>query len=153
MPVEGYVSLDSQPKKGVDVICRVPPIPYEADGVAHIYAGHFLEHLPPWEVFNFLLECKRVLQPGGTLTLVVPDAHKARVSALSARLGLRAYDLILQGDMAEDMPHYTIWTQTRLEEALRRAGFVVAPEYDWRHDERVFDRNAWWQCGAQGVKP
>ena len=38
-----------------------------------VYSSHFLEHIPRDKVDSFLLECWRILKPGGVLRLVVPD--------------------------------------------------------------------------------
>lgn len=41
-----------------------------------IYSSHMLEHLDRREARLFLQECHRVLKPGGTLRLVVPDLRQ-----------------------------------------------------------------------------
>ena len=50
-------------------------IPAATGGVDLIHASHFLEHLSYDEGLRFLKECRRVLKPGGTLRLAVPDAQ------------------------------------------------------------------------------
>lgn len=40
-----------------------------------VYSSHMLEHLTRSLVAEFLNEAKRVLRPGGTLRIVVPDMH------------------------------------------------------------------------------
>lgn len=55
-----------------------------------VYHSHLLEHLPESIARRFLLECKRVLKPGGILRVVVPDLEQiARdyVAALDRRRG------------------------------------------------------------------
>jgi SAM-dependent methyltransferase len=39
----------------------------------HAYSSHFLEHLTRDEARRLLADCRRVLRPGGTLRLLVPD--------------------------------------------------------------------------------
>jgi SAM-dependent methyltransferase len=48
-------------------------LPLPDDGAALVYCSHFLEHIPRSQVVGFLAECFRVLAPGGTLRLVLPD--------------------------------------------------------------------------------
>jgi SAM-dependent methyltransferase len=48
-------------------------IPHDDGTVDGIYSSHMLEHLEPWAAQNLLAECHRVLRPGGTLRVVVPD--------------------------------------------------------------------------------
>ena len=52
-------------------------IPLQNNSVAVIYSSHMLEHLDRGEARSFLKEAKRILQPGGTIRLSVPDLAKA----------------------------------------------------------------------------
>lgn len=71
----GYTSVDFDERiKTVDpcaIITDVRDLPFENDSIEEIYASHLLEH------FDFrdpvLEEWKRVLKPGGLITIVVPD--------------------------------------------------------------------------------
>ena len=53
-----------------NILSRLPICDNSADLV---YSSHFLEHIPRDKVDYFLLECWRILKPGGVLRLVVPD--------------------------------------------------------------------------------
>lgn len=150
--IPGYTGIDANPTPAADVVMRVPPLDYADGSIAHVYAGHFVEHLPPWDVLPFLSECARVLATGGTLTLVVPDAQRVSVLAGSQVLGGPGAARILIGADGADMGHWTLWTRARLEDALRRVGFSIDEHYDYRTDERVYDRQPSWQSGARGVK-
>lgn len=151
--VAGYAGVDANPGPQVDVVARIPPIPYDDGTVAHIYAGHLLEHFPPWDVLTFLGECLRVLAAGGTLTLIVPDVRRISLLANSQVIaGPGCARLILGDDSTPDMQHWTLWTKTRIEDVLDRAGFALDASYDWRTDTRLFDREASWQGGVRGVK-
>jgi predicted SAM-dependent methyltransferase len=50
-------------------------IPHAPGTVDVIYSSHMIEHLVRDDAWSFLLECHRVLRPGGRLRLVVPDLH------------------------------------------------------------------------------
>lgn len=52
-------------------LARGVPFPDESFDV--VYHSHFLEHLPRQGAKLFLIECWRVLKPGGILRVVVPD--------------------------------------------------------------------------------
>ena len=154
MALEDFINVDAYPYKGVDVVAQLPDglLQWEAGGVAEMYAGHFLEHLPPWETERFLDICELILAPGGSLTIVVPDADKARLLMESHVMSPPQYALCVAGARHDAMPHWTLWNTARLEQALERAGFAVDPSYRWQDDARVYDRNAPWQCGVRGVK-
>lgn len=64
-----YVST-SPAVKHANLLGRLPIGNASADLV---YSSHFLEHIPSEHVASFLLECRRILKPGGVLRLVVPD--------------------------------------------------------------------------------
>ena len=75
---QGWVNLDLFAAPGVTarVDCRHRlPI---ADGAARgIHVEHYIEHLEPrTERPRFLAECKRCLEQGGVLRIVVPDVRK-----------------------------------------------------------------------------
>lgn len=48
-------------------------LPYRDNSVAAIYTSHMLEHLEPQDALAALREFHRVLEPGGTLRVSVPD--------------------------------------------------------------------------------
>lgn len=48
-------------------------LPINNNSADLVYSSHFLEHIPRDKVGYFLLECWRILKPGGVLRLVVPD--------------------------------------------------------------------------------
>ena len=152
MPIDGYEGVDSQPYAGVATVARVPPLPYGDASVADIYSGHFIEHLPPWDIAPFLDECRRVLVVGGTLTIVCPDADKARLLVESGSITPETYALMVGGAKYDDMPHWILWNTRRLRQAIERAGFALNDAYEFRSDTRVYDRRAPAQCAVQAVR-
>ena len=51
-------------------------IPIDSSSVDVLYSSHMLEHLDRFEADKFLKEAFRVLAPGGTIRLAVPDLEK-----------------------------------------------------------------------------
>ncbi len=72
---EGWTLLNAQPRPGVDVVGLVTDLSMFADGsVTQIYASHVYQHLGMrQELSKALSEVSRVLKPGGTLCVAVPD--------------------------------------------------------------------------------
>ena len=60
---------------------NIRPWPFEDSTVHHIDARHVFEHLFSW--WPAFLECARILKPGGTLSIHVPD--ESSPSALTYR--------------------------------------------------------------------
>lgn len=48
-------------------------LPFDDNACDAVYHSHVLEHLRPEEAARLLAECFRVLKPGGTLRIAVPD--------------------------------------------------------------------------------
>ena len=83
--LEGFVHIDTEmpvwvldPLQASDLYKFIQHdvtegMPFEDSTVSYIVAHHFLEHLTYPEGLLFLLECERVLKPGGVLSLVCPD--------------------------------------------------------------------------------
>jgi len=74
----GFVNIDAGPAPGVDCVwdCRAS-LPFADGSVRGIFSEHFFEHLRYEDEAPALLrECRRVLQPGGVLRLIVPDAGR-----------------------------------------------------------------------------
>ncbi len=73
---EGWVNVDLSPK---DADCRVDlreRLPFDDASARTVYTEHFLEHLDyPHDAERFLAECRRVLAPGGTIHVGVPDTE------------------------------------------------------------------------------
>jgi predicted SAM-dependent methyltransferase len=49
-------------------------LPFKAGSLEFIYAEHVLEHFNSEDLCALLLDCHRVLKPGGRLSVAVPDA-------------------------------------------------------------------------------
>ena len=70
----GWIGVDRYFARTVDIVLdlrRALPLP--ASSVDLCYSEHFLEHLTPEEGQAHLQEVFRVLKPGGTYRVVVPD--------------------------------------------------------------------------------
>lgn len=63
------------------------PLPFDANSVSFIYGSHVLEHLYLIDAQKLLVECKRVLKPGGVIRLVVPDLNAFVKEYLASKNG------------------------------------------------------------------
>lgn len=158
----GYVRVDFCP--GVDIrvdLRRYLPIP--SGGASMILCEHFLEHLRyPGQSLFFLRECRRILKPGGSIYLSVPDTrwpmecyvlgrndwqqackennwHPHWAQTTMERLN---YHFRQQDDTRRDGHfecHRFAYDEETLAKALREAGFTVVeprsydPEVDSAH--------------------
>lgn len=164
-PLEGYVNLDMAESPGVDVLARAPSLPFLDGAFEEIYAGHFLEHLTPYEAAEFIVECRRCLEDSGRLALVVPDTRLVmkrwlegapdcveyppgtwwNVNDLDAVCGLFLYSTI------QETPHRWSYDKGTLARRMAMAGFGKLREIDRYRDERLA-APAWYQVGVEGVR-
>lgn len=92
----GWVNVDVVECPGVNCIfdCR-KKLPFSDEAARAIFSEHFVEHIDYCEeVPHFMSECYRVLQPGGVLRIIVPDAERY----------LRAYCAPNWGELSEIRP-------------------------------------------------
>lgn len=75
-PMAGWVNIDLDPRKGAYFADFTRGIPLRNGAVRHIHCEHLLEHFDYAMAPAFLKECVRVLEDGGWLRLIVPDAEK-----------------------------------------------------------------------------
>ena len=74
---ENWINLDFSPTcDAVRKADLLAPLPFATGSVAIVYSSHFLEHIPRKHVPTFLLECFRILKPGGMIRLVMPDLEE-----------------------------------------------------------------------------
>jgi predicted SAM-dependent methyltransferase len=75
--LDGFVNVELVgPPPRVRWDCRTS-VPIADEGAAGIRVEHFLEHIEPREHLPaFLRDCRRALEPGGVLRIIVPDAER-----------------------------------------------------------------------------
>lgn len=75
---KGFLNIDQyQRENKLDLILDVTKgLPFKNESCSYIYAEQFVEHLNWLDGLNFLKECHRCLEKGGTLRLVLPDYRK-----------------------------------------------------------------------------
>jgi predicted SAM-dependent methyltransferase/glycosyltransferase involved in cell wall biosynthesis len=69
----GFVNIDLD-TPGADMhLDLTKPLPWEQGSVKGIYSEHFIEHITQAQGIRLLMECRRVLQPGGVVRIATPD--------------------------------------------------------------------------------
>lgn len=74
---EGWINIDYDPQPGRSFYFdALDQLAIADGGVRHIHCEHFLEHLDYEAACRFLRECYRVLEPSGSMRIIVPDAER-----------------------------------------------------------------------------
>lgn len=129
----GYVNIDKVAwgSREPDLIADVLDLNMYDDGtVDHIHNYGLLEHIPPWNTMRALREWARVLRPGGTIHIEVPDLifilEGWKSGALEEYLALNyIYGANKSANKVyEDQHHLTGFTYSRLASMMSQAGFT-----------------------------
>jgi SAM-dependent methyltransferase len=118
----------------------VKGLPVPAESCKAVYCSHVLEHLSREDVDIALRNTYRLLQPGGTFRLVLPDLEQLAQSYLaskdplassefmeSAGLGKASRPRGLRGvmvDLIGNSAHLWMWDERSLAHKLREHGFT-----------------------------
>ena len=109
--LEGWVNIDCFPAPGVTCVrdCRTA-LPLPSGSASGIFTEHFLEHLDYYEEApRFLEECRRVLRPGGTLRVIVPDGSKYLNAYCTGDIeDLRTFSPVMSMDPASEVAPFSI---------------------------------------------
>lgn len=87
----GWINVDAYKECSPDMILdlNVTPYPWEDNSVDAVLMTHVLEHVENW--WGCFTECARILKPGGTLQINVPDESSS--TALTYRDHLNVFNL------------------------------------------------------------
>jgi ubiquinone/menaquinone biosynthesis C-methylase UbiE len=74
----GWINSDIHPWPGVDLVADIRSgLPLEDNSCDYVVSIHALPEIPYGDMDRTLSELRRVLKPGGTLRLGLPDMNKA----------------------------------------------------------------------------
>jgi predicted SAM-dependent methyltransferase len=141
----GSVRLDGW--TGVDRLSgqEAYPLPFPDSSAEQIRASHILEHFSFAEVPKVLADWRRVLKPGGTLEVAVPDFDKIKVSD-----DPKAPLYLMGGQTDVNDFHKSVFTEDRLRASLQEAGFGDVAH--WKGDQRDTSSHPI-SLNLQGTKP
>lgn len=135
----GFVHIDLCDLPHIDHKASIDRLPMIADDSCElVYASHSLSYFDRAGAVAALAEWRRVLAPGATLRLAVPDFDALlevyqRSGELSKILGpLYGRMEIDTADGRQTIYHKTVWTFRELEKLLLSVGFTNVRRYDWR---------------------
>jgi predicted SAM-dependent methyltransferase len=143
---QGFLNVDLHAFHEPDLVCDVLDLAPLPDGhYEHVLAQDILEHLPRLKTRTALVEWNRVLAPGGTLELRVPDVlGLARLLELPDSQAPARQEALLQNLFGTQLYpgdfHYIGFTEPYLRALLDECGFGV--ERLDRKDGWLFDVRA-----------
>lgn len=135
---EGWLNIDMSKGRGIYYHDLRNLLPMSNECARHINCEHFLEHLEYHYAKKLLTECYRLLEEGGKLRLIVPDAEKYLYAYCQKdtvffeklkTLGGMPQPFRTKMEIINQMfrmygDHKFAWDFETLELALREAGFT-----------------------------
>lgn len=135
--IPGFIGVDIVKYNAVDIVSDVRNLKYILDDMADlIYACHVLEHFHQDSVI-VLREWNRVLKPGGTLRIAVPDFKMIFEVYKRSRSTKAIKGLIYGRSDTPFMHHYKAFDFNSLKADLLASGFKDIRPYDWRETEHA----------------
>jgi SAM-dependent methyltransferase len=141
----GFFSLEWSDKIYLHNLLK--PLPWDDNSINAVYTSHTLEHFDREGGLRLLRECHRVLMPGGTIRIIVPDLRAYVASYAEGKIGAEYFVEALglahgrgQG-FARDFfsffigfPHRCMYDAESLNRILINIGFVSAPRAGFDSD-------------------
>ena len=135
---EGWIGVDPMPgERADDLIVDRPAwnLPYDAATVDEIRCRHALEHFDPAMLDETMREWLRVLKPGGTVLVTVPDAAYVLQYLIDHPIEQWSHTMVYGRMVYAGDDHRTAWSQEKLENLLFRNGFALADDAIVKWDE------------------
>ncbi|HPE06192.1 MAG TPA: methyltransferase domain-containing protein [Smithellaceae bacterium] len=131
--IPGFIHIDARKFNHSDYVCQLDDLSiFKSDSVDLIYASHVLEHFKRYECKTALREWHRVLRPGGTLRLAVPD-FEAIVKIYQEKKDVELLiGLLYGGQDYQYNYHHIVFDFESLSKLLSSVGFVNIHRYDWK---------------------
>lgn len=126
-----FVNVDALPESHIHYIRPVHHLrPFSDVTVDLVYASHCLEHFSHRRVNTVLAEWRRVLKPGCTLRLGVPDFDQRLAIYRAADDDIESILPVLMGDQNYPLnAHYCMFTRRSLTAQLLAVGFNEVREW------------------------
>lgn len=154
----GWINVDVNPKWKPDVVGDWNDLSWcESDSLDYVVSHHSLEHVGCGEGDGFVREAWRVLKPGGSLLVFVPDSKALCQRFLLGQIDEYTFNVNMYGAYMGDEADRHKWSYSG--EALYRylkQGVGVrwrdVHAFNWRSIAGADIAQDWWILGTEAVK-
>lgn len=149
-----WVNVDINPKWNPDVCCSMDAMPFDAGSASIIVSHHTIEHMGCDGADGFIAECKRLLRPGGSLLIFVPDMEALAKAWLAKQIPDQIYFTNVYGAYMGDEAdrHRFGYSFASLGNYLGRTGWSMIKRFDWRKIEGAHIAHDWWILGMECIR-
>ncbi len=150
-----FINVDSQERWNPDVVADCSHMPMFEDASADmIVIHHGLEHFGCGEADAMLKECYRILAPGGSLLVFVPDMRALANRWLTRQISDQIYFTNVYGAFMGDDADRHRWgfSAFSLCDTVEMAGFRSMKGFDWREIPGADLARDWWILSVEATK-
>lgn len=152
----GWTNVDTQSKWDPDVVADAKHMPMFADGSAEMIVLHqVLEHFWVEDAKAVIGECYRILQPGRSLIITVPNTRELAMRWLRGEIDTNLFLINTYGAYMGDQADLHRWAyigQTLADMLLQCAAWRTVKSFDWRPIEQASIAYDWWVLGIEAIK-
>jgi ubiquinone/menaquinone biosynthesis C-methylase UbiE len=154
----GWVNIDKVAHEGMpipDLICDGANLPYEDNSIDLVVSQHCLEHFGCGDGQGLIRESYRVLKPGRSLIVTVPDLRALAVRWLEGGLSTQIYVTNLYGAWMgyDEDRHKWGFDRESLKEELRHAAqWSGVSDFDFRPIPGAQIARDFWILGVEATK-
>jgi predicted SAM-dependent methyltransferase len=152
-PEVRWINIDSQERWNPDRVCDGTKVSLPDNYADYVVLHHVLEHFGCGEGWALIYEAHRLLKPGGSLLVFVPNLRALAQRWLAGGLTTQIYVTNLYGAYmgSEDDRHKWGFDEDSLREFLSQLLWKVKP-FDWRPIPGADIAKDFWILGAECVK-
>jgi predicted SAM-dependent methyltransferase len=149
-----WVNVDAQQRWQPDLVADCSALPYADGSCDMIVLHHVLEHFGCGEALALQREAFRLLAPGGSLLVFVPDMRALAQNWLLGKLDDETYMINIYGAFMGDEHdrHRFGFTAATLEKELGKHGWSEIKRFDLREVPGADIARDWWVLAMEAVK-
>jgi len=156
-PEVEWINVDAVRREGYacDLICDGAHLPYGDGEVDYFVLHHVLEHFGCGEGLGLIKEAHRVLKPGGSLLVFVPNIRALAFEWLNGKIDTQLFLTNVYGAYMgheEDRHRWSFDPQSLSDFLWDAAKWTWLGPFDWRTVPGADIAQDWWIIGCEVMK-
>lgn len=150
-----WINVDAQARWNPDWVGDAAHTPYPDGSADYVVLHHCYEHAGLGEADDMIRESHRLLKPGGSLIVTVPDIRELAKGFLAGRLDTITYAITLYGAFMGDEADRHKFGYDRdllIENLSKPCSWSKVAGFDWRPIPSASVAQDWWILGVECVK-